>query len=160
MRILALLFPLLLAACGFELRGAAVLPPGINKLHVVSPDLVLRNDVDVFLQGSGARLVKTRPEAQIILILSNPRYDRRVLSVDPNTGHEREFELSFTLDVVATGPQGQLMLQPQTLSVQRDYVFDQSELIGSGQEELVLRTEMRRAVLQQVLFRLRAATSG
>jgi LPS-assembly lipoprotein len=160
MRILALLFPLLFTACGFELRGAAVLPPGIDKLHVVSADLVLRNDVDVFLQGSGARLVKTRPEAQVVLTLSNPRYDRRVLSVDPNTGHEREFELSFTLDVVATGPQGQLMLQPQTLSVQRDYVFDQNELIGSGQEEAVLRTEMRRAVLQQVLFRLRAATSG
>ncbi|MFT5174614.1 MAG: LPS-assembly lipoprotein [Gammaproteobacteria bacterium] len=155
-----MLFPLLFTACGFELRGAAVLPPGIDKLHVVSADLVLRNDVDVFLQGSGARLVKTRPEAQVVLTLSNPRYDRRVLSVDPNTGHEREFELSFTLDVVATGPQGQLMLQPQTLSVQRDYVFDQNELIGSGQEEAVLRTEMRRAVLQQVLFRLRAATSG
>jgi LPS-assembly lipoprotein len=159
MRVLTLLLPLLLTACGFELRSAGVLPLGVDRLHLIS-DQVLRNDVDVFLQGSDAKLVNTRSEAQVILTLSNARYDRRVLSVDPNTGHEREFELSFRLDVVATGPQGQLMLKPQTLSVQRDYVFDQSELIGSGQEETVLRNEMRRAILQQVLHRLRAAASG
>ena len=160
MRVLALLFPLLLTACGFQLRGAAVLPPGINKLHVVSGDQLLRNDLDVLLQGSDAQLVTTRAEAQIILTVSNARYDRRVLSVDPNTGREREFELSLALDVVATGPQGQVMLTPQTLSVQRDYVFDQSGLIGAGNEETVLQTEMRRAILQQVLYRLRAVTPG
>ncbi len=159
MRVLILLFPLLLCACGFELRGAAVLPPGVEKLHVAATQL-LSNDVEVFLQGSDTKLVSSRPEAQVILTMSNERYDRRVLSVDPNTGQEREFELAFSVDVVATGPQGQVILKPQTLSLQRDYVFDAAALIGSSQEETLLRTEMRRDLVRQVLYRLRVATLG
>ena len=159
MRVLALLIPLLLSACGFELRGAAVLPPRISKLQVLA-DQTLRNDVEVLLQGSDTQLVNNRPQAQVILTMSDLRFDRRVLSVDPNTGHEREFELSYALDVVATDPQGQVLLQPQTLSQRRDYVFDSAALIGSSQEEAVLRDEMRRELVQQVLYRLRAATAG
>lgn len=163
MRILTLSSALLLSAvlsgCGFELRGAAILPPELGKLHV-SADQVLRNDVAIFLEGSNTQLVSARPEANVILTMSALRSDRRVLSVDPSTGHEREFELSYSLDVVATGPQGRIMIKPQTLSVQRDYVFDQSALIGSGQEEAVLRNEMRRDLVQQVLYRLRAAVAG
>ena len=98
-----------------------------------------------------------RAQANVILTMSNPRYDRRILSVDPQTGFEREIELSYTLDVVATGPQGRVMLKPQTLSVRRDYVFDAGALIGSTQEEALLRIEMRRDLVQQVLYRLRAA---
>jgi LPS-assembly lipoprotein len=156
MRILVLLFPLLLSACGFELRGAAVLPPELGKIHV-SASKILYNDVEVFLEGSNTQLMSDRAQANVILTMSNPRYDRRILSVDPQTGFEREFELSYTLDVVATGPQGRVMLKPQTLSVRRDYVFDAGALIGSTQEETLLRTEMRRDLVQQVLYRLRAA---
>ena len=159
MRILVLLFPLLLSACGFELRGAAVLPPELDKFYV-SASKALYNDVEVFLEGSNTQLMSDRAQANVILTMSNGRYDRRILSVDPQTGFEREFELSYTLDVVATGPQGQIMLKPQSLSVRRDYVFDAGALIGSTQEEALLRIEMRRDLVQQVLYRLRAAVLG
>lgn len=41
-RILALLLPLLLSACGFELRDAVVLPPQLSKLHVLAVENVVR----------------------------------------------------------------------------------------------------------------------
>lgn len=162
MRIIVLLLSIVLSgmltACGFELRSAAVLPLEFGKLYVQA-DSVLRNDVEVFLQGSNTELVSDRPQATLTLTMSNPRYQRRVLSVDPDTGHEREFELSYSLDVVATGTNGQVYLEPQTLSQQRDYVFDAAALMGSSQEEAVLRIEMRRDLVRQLLYRLRAAAT-
>ena len=163
MRIIALLLPIMLSsvltACGFELRSAAVLPPELGKLYVQA-NSALRNDVEVFLEGSNTELVSDRPLATFTLTLSNPRYGRRILSVDPDTGREREFELSYSVDVVAIGTNGQVYLKPQTLSQQRDYVFDAAALIGSSQEEAVLRVEMRRDLVRQVLYRLRAAATG
>jgi LPS-assembly lipoprotein len=163
MRVIALLLPIMLSsvltACGFELRSAAVLPPEFGKIYVQA-NSTLRNDVEVFLQGSNTELVSDRPQATFTLTLSNPRYQRRVLSVDPDTGREREFELSYSVDVVATDTSGRAILQPQTLSQQRDYVFDAAALIGSSQEEAVLRVEMRRELVRQVLYRLRAAATG
>lgn len=156
MRIAALLLVAgLLAGCGFQLRGADVLPPG-QGLYVEAPG-DLRAEVEVFLDGSDTRLVGRREEAAVVLSMSNPRYDRRVLSVDPSTGKEREFELSYTLDVSASTREGTALLAPQPMTLLRDYVFDRDALIGASREEGVLRTEMMRDAVQRVLFQLRTA---
>ena len=159
MRFAALLLPLLLTACGFQLRGADVLPPDVGRLFLAAP-AVLRNDVAVFLEGGKTELVDDRTSADVVLSMSNPRYDRRVLSVDPNTGKEREFQLSYTVDVNASSAAGQTILEPNPVTLLRDYVFDPEALIGSSTEEALLRVEMRRDLVQQVLYQLRAATSN
>ena len=46
--------PVLLVACGFQLRGANVLPPGKNSIYLVAPE-GLREQVSVFLEGSDTR---------------------------------------------------------------------------------------------------------
>jgi LPS-assembly lipoprotein len=159
MRLLALLLPLLLTACGFQLRGANILPPGKNSIYLVASGN-LREQVSIFLEGSDTRLVKDRGSADVVLTLANPRFNRRVLSVDPDTGKEREFELSYTLDMNAREAGGENLISPQSVTLLRDYVFDRTALIGAGQEESVLRREMMRDAVQQVLSRLRAATAG
>lgn len=159
MRYLALLLPLLLTACGFELRGANILPPGKNSIYLVSSG-DLKEQVSIFLEGSDTRLVSDRGSADVVLTLANPRFNRRVLSVDPNTGKEREFELSYTLDMNAKEADGKSLVASQPVTLLRDYVFDRTALIGAGQEESVLREEMVRDAVQQVLSRLRAATAG
>ena len=159
MRLLALLLPLFLVACGFQLRGANVLPPGKNAIYLVAAE-DLREQVSVFLEGSDTRLVTERGAADVVLTLNNARFDRRVLSVDPNTGKEREFELSYSLDINARQSDGSTLVASQRVTLLRDYVFDHTALIGAGQEEYVLREEMIRDAVQQVLVRLRAATAS
>lgn len=159
MRFAALLLPLLLTACGFQLRGADVLPPDVGRLFLAAPS-ALRNEVSVFLEGGNTELVEDRASADVVLSMTKPRYDRRVLSVDPNTGKEREFQLSFTVDVSASSAAGQTILEPKPVTLLRDYVFDPEALIGSNTEEALLRVEMRRDLVRQVLYQLRAATSS
>jgi len=149
----------LLAGCGFQLRGADVLPPDLGSLHVSAPPVLLA-ETEFFLEGSDTRLMPGREGADLVLTIANERYDRRVLSVDPDTGKEREFQLAYTVDVSAVTPGGRTVLAPQSVTLLRDFVFDRDALLGSGREELVLRDEMRRDAVQQIMYRLRAAARG
>lgn len=159
MRLTIVLLASLLAGCGFELRGANVLPPDLENLYVVA-NADLATDVENFLETSDTKLVKSREEADVVLTIVNPRYDRRVLSVDPNTGKEREYEIVYTVDVNAVGKQGRTLIAPQPVSLVRDFIFDTDAIIGASREEAVLQVEMRRDAVQQILYRLRAATAG
>jgi LPS-assembly lipoprotein len=159
MRFAALLLPLLIGACGFQLRGADVLPPDLGRLYLSAPD-ILRIEVGVFLEGSRTELVDDRATANVVLTMATPRYGRRVLSVDANTGKEKEIELSYTVDVNASSTAGRTLLQAQPVTILRDYIFDPDTLLGTGREEVVIQAEMRRDLVQQVLFRLRAAATG
>ena len=146
----------LLAGCGFQLRGGEVLPPDLGALHVSAPRALLR-EAEVFLQGSETRLMPAPDGADVVLTMANERYDRRVLSVDPRTGKEREFELAYTVDVNAVTRDGRTLIAPQSVRLRRDFVFERDALLGASREEEVLREEMRRDAVQQILYRLRAA---
>lgn len=159
MRLTIVLLAGLLAGCGFELRGANVLPPDLRNLYVVA-NQDLQYEVAAFLETSDTNLVKSREQADVVLSILNPRYDRRVLSVDPNTGKEREFEIVYTVDVNAVDKQGRSLIAPQPVSLLRDFIFDTEAVIGASREEAVLQVEMRRDAVQQILYRLRAATAG
>ena len=157
MRLTVILLSLLLTACGFQLRGSAVLPEGMDRLFLVAPNAV-RDQMSIFLQGSETQLVSDRSTADVILTVSDANYTRRVLTVDPDTGKEREFELAYSLNMSARRSDGTSLVDSQRVTLLRDYVFDRTTLIGSGREESSLREEMLRDAVQQVLYRLRIAT--
>jgi LPS-assembly lipoprotein len=159
MRLLIVLFAGLLAGCGFELRGADVLPPDLKNLYLVA-NIDVTIDFENFLETSDTRIVSSREQADVILTVVNPRYDRRVLSVDPTTGKEREYEIVYTVDVSAVGKQGRVFIPTQSVSLVRDFIYDPEAIIGTSREEAVLYVEMRRDAAQQILYRLRAATAG
>lgn len=159
MRLTIVLLAIVLSGCGFELRGANVLPPDLRNLFVIA-NQDLQYEVATFLETSDANLVDSREQADVVLSILNPRYDRRVLSVDPNTGKEREFEIVYTVDVNAVDSKGRSLIAPQPVSLLRDFIFDTEAVIGASREEAVLQAEMRRDAVQQILYRLRAATAG
>ena len=154
-----LLLCAIMTGCGFQLRGAQVLPAGQNKLYFQGPG-DLRQEIMVFLDGSDTHLVRTVAAADVILQVDQRRYDRRVLSVDPITGKEREFELSLTVRYSARRADGTTLLTPQDLTLLRDYVFDSDAVIGKSREEHVLLTEMLRDAVQQLLARLQSVATG
>ena len=155
--VIVLTFAALISGCGFQLRGADVLPPDLSDLYISAPIQIL-SEVEFFLEGSDTRLVDARSDASVVLTIANERYDRRLLSVDPSTGKEREFELSYAVDVNAASKDGTSLLAQQTVVLVRDFVFDRDALLGASREETVLREEMRRDAVIQIMNRLRAAT--
>ncbi len=156
--VLIIIFAGLLSACGFQLRGANVLPPDLKNLYIQAP-VALRDEIRVYLDGTDTKVIDNRQGADVILILSDSHFDRRVLSVDPNTGKEREYELIYSLNYLAKRASGKTLLNSQRLTVRRDYVFDRDAVLGKSREQGVLRNEMLRDAVQQILFRLQSATS-
>jgi LPS-assembly lipoprotein len=88
--------------------------------------------------------------------LGNERFDRRVLSVDPRTGKVREFELGYAVDLNVTHRDGRSLIGPDTVTLLRDYVFDETAAISEFEEENLLREEMRKDAAEAILRRLQS----
>lgn len=160
-REICLVIPLLAAVlvvsgCGYKLRGALDLPESIRKVHVMAPP-DLRNDILVLLESGDIDATATRPEADASITVTSEQFSRRVLSVDPTTGKEREFELAYTLAFAVTRGDGTRIIEDGSVNLLRDYVFDPEAVIGTSREEDLLRDEMRRDAARQLMRRVGAA---
>lgn len=151
---------LLVGACGFHPRGAVELPPGVSKVYVQAPSALLGEPIAMYLEAGGARQVTDRADADVAVLVTGERQDRRLLAVDPRTGKAREYELSYALTYQLARKDGSAILPPQTVSLVRDYTFDPTAVIAMGEEEALIYAEMRRDAVQQVLRRLRFALRG
>ena len=150
---------LLLSGCGFKLRGALDLPEDIRTVQVMAPP-ELRNDILTLLESGGVGVSTNGGGADARITVTSERFSRRVLSVDPTTGKEREFELAYTLDFGVTDRGGRAVIENGKVNLLRDYVFDPEAVIGAGREEELLREEMRRDAVRQLMRRIEAALKG
>ena len=142
--------------CGYQLRGTVSLPPDLGAMHVAGPRDV-GADIVLLLESAGVRVESTRDSASALLQLRNERFSRRVLSVNPDTGKESEFELAYQVTFEVTGAEGEELVPRQTVSLLRDYVFDPNAVLGKSREESVIRAEMRRDAADRIVRRIGAS---
>lgn len=108
----------------------------------------LADELTILLEGGDITITSDRPDA--ILVIEREHTDRRVLSVDSNTGKEREHELSYTVVFRVVSADGKELLPPKTINLLRDYVFDEKALHGTNWEQGVLFQEMRRTAANRI----------
>ncbi|MCQ4326902.1 hypothetical protein CXK94_13065 [Stutzerimonas stutzeri] len=146
---------LLLSACGFQLRGTGDVEFGLKEI-----DLQARNSYGETVQQLGALLesndVRVHPGAKYSLNLANEQTRQRTASYT-SSARSAEYELTSVLDYEFRGPQNLLLLE-DSVEVQKVYVHDSNNLIGSSQEGDQLRQEMRREILQQLVMRIQRIT--
>lgn len=148
--LLLVMLTTLLGACGFQLRGT-----GSNDFALTELNLVARNaygetvkDVRRMLQSGGVRVHGGAPYR---LVLVDEREQQRTASYT-SSARSAEYALSSSLDYEIRS--GDLRLLGDRLEVQKVYVHDSNNLIGSDQEAQQLRTEIRRELVQQLSMRL------
>lgn len=154
---LLFLFASLLSGCGFHLRGAVDLPASYQRMAIegVGPYSRLGVNLKRSLQGNGVEVVDAT-SAQVILKISQVSYNRRLLSVSAVSGKTLEYELHYSLKVSLKDRQGNVLLAEQPLQQLRDYVFDQDNVLGTGNQEAQLRKDMESDLIGQILRRLQA----
>ena len=156
-RILVLALAIVAAGgCGYQLRGAVSLPPGLDAIRIAAPT-DLRNALVQLLDSGGVRVQPAGGSAGVLLRIGDERFDRRVLSVDPVTGKESEFELVYQVVFGVTGAEGEELVPKQTVSLIRDYVFDADAVLGKSREQSVLHAEMRRDAAAQIVRRIESS---
>ena len=144
------------SGCGYQLRGAVSLPSDLDGIHVTGPSEI-GAALTLVLDSGGVQVAPDRASAKAVLRLNGEMFDRRVLSVDANTGKEREFELAYQIAFELTRADGEELMPRQTVSLVRDYVFDPNEVLGKSREQAVLHAEMRRDAATQVVRRIAAS---
>ena len=154
--LIALAAALLLTACGFQLRGAQTLP--FKSIYVAVPD---NSEFGARLKravraSNSTTLAEDKEEAEVVFSITQDVVDKFVLSVN-NAGQARDYELRYRFGFALTDPQGRSLLAPVTLTQQRIVTMNPSiaqEVLAKQQEEVLLRQDMQRDLVQQVMRRL------
>lgn len=155
--LLALCLAISLGGCGFALRGSANLP--YASLYIDLPDsnalgAELRRNLRA---GTNTRIVERREQAQAILQTNGEARSKLILSLGSN-GAVREFRLKygFTYRIINQG--GDDIAAPGDLLIERDYSFNDNQVLAKESEEALLYRDMQTDMVQQVMRRLAAAT--
>lgn len=153
----ALLMISALAGCGFQLRGSANLPAEMSTTWVNIPDptSAFARELELLLRGNGVTLAEGPGEDVAELRITRERISRRALTISGDA-RVREFELVFDLRFSLVDAAGDVLLGPESLRLERDFQFDEQEILGATTEEELLREDLRRDMAAALVRRLEA----
>jgi LPS-assembly lipoprotein len=151
-----LLAVMLIAGCGFHLRGQADLSPELARTHIVgvSPYSEFAANLRQQLRANGVQIVEAEQSTSTLRITRNVS-GKRVLSVDQN-GKVLEFELYSVISFEVTGKNKTILLKNQTISLSRPFLFDVNDVLGKAQEEALLKEDLQADVVRLIIYRLQA----
>jgi len=147
-----------LQACGFQLRGEAALPAGATVLAVdaVDPDSPLKRDLEAALKRAGADVRASTGAGVATLKLPVMRLGTEPVTIGKNA-RVKEYRVYFRVELEVLAADGRVMLARTPLELTRDYTFDEQQALGAEVEQEVIRKELQRDMVQQVLRRVERA---
>lgn len=155
----ALLCALLLAGCGFHLRGAASLP--FESLYVQAPpasQFAVQFKRAVAASG-GTRLTDYQKEAAATLVLVNELREKTILSLSGG-GRVREFQLRYRMSYRVLDRNSVEIVPMTEILLTRDFSFNDQETLSKEAEEVLLFRDMQNDAVQQLVRRLQVIKSA
>lgn len=147
------------SSCGFYPRGSLIGAAELGSIYIdAERDLSIAEEVKEALIDSSFALAPNRDEAMILLRLSRENIGERVVSVTSN-GRVSELELSHAVNMlIVVSKDGEkpayLPNQPSNrVEVNREYTYDETGVLGKENEARILREEMKRDLVRQILLR-------
>lgn len=153
-RLCLLLAACLLAACGYSLRGSADLSPALQTLYLETLDLDsdMSRELRRALTSNGVELL-TAPAAGVYRLgIGQERSVERVLSVNSNA-RAGEYEISMSVPFQLRD-ENALLLGPETITLDSVYLTDPNNAVAKEEEAELIREELRREMVVQILRRL------
>jgi LPS-assembly lipoprotein len=149
------LVALLVAGCGFHLRGEM---PGTAEsktlfLTGLSNRTSFYGDLVQVLGYSGGILAAAPAKAGAVVNVTLARHERRALTLS-GQGRANTFDLTFRVIYDVRSPKGDILVPQQEMEVRRDYFNDQSSPLGQQEEEALMRNEMEKEAAQTLLRRV------
>jgi len=145
----------LLAGCGFKLRGTAEVP--FQTLYIPGATGGIALDLKRNIQaGTPARVVDDPKQADAILEFSEESRQKDILSLT-GTGRVREFQLRYRVGFRVHDGRGGQFVPQSTIQLTRDVTFNDAEVLAKEAEEQLLFRDMQTDMVQQIMRRLAAA---
>lgn len=155
MRAALTLFILVLAGCGFQLRGAAALP--FDTLYIPGTTGGIALDLKRNIQsGTRTAVVDDPKKAEAVLEFTQELREKHILSLAA-TGRVREFQLRYHVAFRVHDGKGGEFLPASQIQLTRDVSFNDSDVLAKETEEQLLYRDMQFDMVQQVMRRIAGA---
>jgi len=155
MRLSSALLCVLLAACGFQLRGTADVPFQTIYVPAVAGGigLELKRNIQA---GTRAKVVDEAKQAEAVLEVLEETREKEILSLT-GTGRVREFQLRYRVGFRVHDGKGLDFVPANRVTLVRDISFNDTDVLAKESEEQLLYRDMQSDMVQQILRRLAAA---
>lgn len=155
--VLAVSAGLILTGCGFHLRDSGQFSTALKQVHVSGNDNygAFVRELKTALSGAGTIVANSAENVPYSIFVLTERSSRRVASTTSQITVS-EYQLRMQVEFQVSDNSGETIIGPTLVAVERSYALDQSSLIGSREEEDLLKEEMRRDVIGQIIRRVEA----
>ena len=148
---------MLLIGCGFHLRGAIDYSDSLKSIYVEG--ISLQRGIGLYLKrglkSNGIEVLDTYQKGSAVLKVTETKHDRRVLSVG-SSAKVSEYELYSSISFSLTDSHGKILADSQQVQAQRDFQFNENQVLARESEEASLRQHLNKELVQGVLRRLSA----
>ncbi len=152
----------LLSACGWHLRGVGMIPPGLDSLHIggtLEATHPLVRDLTQSLDAADIDVPRDSADAQYSLKILDYRSTTRAATVNANA-RISEQQLTEEVDFAILDRAGDTVLPRTTVTAERVFEYDEDNALATQDERELIRSEMRRNLVSQMLDRLRQLKQG
>lgn len=156
MRSNLIIWPLviLLTGCGFHLRGIMDMPQWLTNVAVIAESQDdLASNIVAQLQGYKVKVNPNPALASYWLIIQQSYFQRQIISVSSSTT-PRQYQLTYTVLFKLQDKKGKEVIPVNQVVITRQITMNSDRILGSDEEETIIRNEMVREAISQVLNRL------
>ena len=144
---------LLFSACGFQLRGLAQL--SFHNIFIQGSTLSMSKELKKSLETNGVKVVTDSEDAELMLELLSEETDKRILSIGGD-GKVSEYALSYQVSFRTRAATNPLWGEVQTVQTSRNFSYNDANLLGKADEEVMLISDMHKDAMRELLRRLTA----
>ena len=153
----ALLLMGTITSCGYTLRGSFDLPPSLSQISVFSNSYSeLVNAVNDSLLNKGIKTTSSNDKSLIRIIINTEQFKRRQLSMSIS-GRVNEYELIYDVTYEINMPNEKNL--SDSITLYRDYSFDENNVMGNSDREAYIKKEMVSTAATLIFNKLRAVAN-
>lgn len=143
-----------MAGCGFQLRGAATVPPEMSRTYIETADRhsLFYRSLREHLIIAGVTVVESPLDATATFAIESDVTGQRVLSVSARNV-PTEFEVFYTVSY-SLKTEDKTLLNTRSQTLIQDYTWDETLVLGKEKEEQLLRDAITDDLVRVVLIQL------
>lgn len=145
-----------ISACGYNLRGALDIPTSIKSVSLLAStnysDLV--NSISMSLVAGGIKVQNLQNKSLFRINIQSETFDRRQLTIS-TSGRVNEYELIYRISYQISAPKEDA--KTQTITLYRDYVYDENNVMGNTDREDSIKKEMISTATTLIFNKLKAS---
>ena len=149
-----LILSLALVSCGYSMRGNISLPDDIRTVSLTSESYsLLLNLITENLKNSDITVTDSKDKDLYRINILSESFKRRQLSINAS-GRVNEYEIIYDLSFEINPPN--IKSDVETITLYRDYSFDENNIMGNSDREEQIQKEMVATSASLIYNRLHA----